>query len=123
MHGAAGLVAERNASRTGFEAKATRAREPLTAPAASPQSAGRQALIISPNQFYSLVITGYRITGYRPGDARLCFFDGPIRSSSARDLRFDTGCRPVIGGSAGSGYPGAEVIDPPDIQSVRALGD
>ena len=114
MHGAAGLVAETNASRTGFEAKATRAEEPLTAPAASPQSGGRRELIIGPHQISSLVITGYR-----PGDARLCFFDGPIRSSSARDLRFDAGCRPVIGGSAKSGYPGAAVIDPPDIQSVR----
>ena len=73
MHGAAGLVAETNASRTGFDTKATWAKEPLTAPAASPQSAGRQALIISLNQFYSLVITGYRITG-PPGWGRTAVF-------------------------------------------------
>ena len=73
MHGAAGLVAETNASRTGFEAKATRAEEPLTAPAASPQSAGRRELIIGPHQISSLVITGYRITGYRPGDESAVF--------------------------------------------------
>ena len=101
MHGAAGLVAEANASRTGFEAKATRAREPLTAPAASPAVRGppevdHQAQPVLQPRYHRL--PDHRITGYRLGE-HLCFFDGPIPSSSALDLLFDAGCRSVTGGS------------------------